>query len=254
MVGLIVRTLEIYKIFTVLAARHLAKSYADRAVVGDVSLHVRRGDVVGLIGPSGAGKTTVFGMMAGVVTPDHGEVVLDGIDVTCTALFERARRGLSYLTQEASIFKSLTVEQNILLVLETLEGSAARRGSMLTSLLAEFGLGEVRKTAGFRLSGGERRRCEIARALASDPSFILLDEPFTGLDPIAVDDIRQLVASLAQRGVGILITDHNARETLRLVDRAYIIQSGYVLAHGTPNEIVANSAVRQIYLGTDFQL
>lgn len=237
-----------------LVARHLAKSYADRTVVGDVSLLVRRGDVVGLIGPGGAGKTTVFGMLAGIVKPDRGKVFLDGIDVTPTALFERARRGLSYLTQDASIFKSLTVEQNILLVLETLESSPARRQPMLASLLAEFGLTDVRKTVGSRLSGGERRRCEIARALASDPSLILLDEPFAGVDPIAVDDVRRLIGSLARRGVGVLITDHNARETLRLVDRAYIIQSGYVLAHGTPDEIVANPAVRQIYLGSHFEL
>ena len=237
-----------------LDARNLAKVFGDRTVVGDVSLHVRRGDIVGLIGPGGAGKTTVFGMLAGIVTPDRGTVHLDGANVTFAALFERARRGLSYLTQEASIFKALTVEQNILMVLETIESSPARRKKTLNSLLSEFGLSEVRNAAGARLSGGERRRCEIVLAIAGEPSFVLLDEPFAGVDPIAVSDVRRLVGSLADRGVGVLISDHNARETLGLVDRAYIIQSGYVLAHGPPADIVNDPSVRRIYLGAGFRL
>ena len=237
-----------------LDARNLAKVFGDRTVVEDVSLHVRRGDIVGLIGPGGAGKTTVFGMLAGIVTPDRGTVHLDGENVTSAALFERARRGLSYLTQEASIFKALTVEQNILMVLETIESSSGRRKKTLNSLLSEFGLSEVRNTVSARLSGGERRRCEIALAIAGEPSFVLLDEPFAGVDPIAVSDVRRLVGSLADRGVGVLITDHNARETLGLVDRAYIIQSGYVLAHGPPADIVNDPAVQRIYLGAGFKL
>ncbi len=237
-----------------LDARNLAKAFGDQTVVADVSLHVRRGDIVGLIGPGGAGKTTVFGMLAGMVMPDRGTVFLDGADVTSAALFERARRGLSYLTQEASIFKALTVEQNILMVLETVESSSSRRRRVLNSLLSEFGLSEVRRVLGARLSGGERRRCEIALAVASDPSFVLLDEPFAGVDPIAVSDVRRLVGSLADRGVGVLVTDHNARETLGLVDRAYIIQSGYVIAHGPPADIVRDPTVQRIYLGAGFRL
>src|SRR6185503_7180422 len=217
---------------SILAAHHIAKTHDGRPVVEDVSLYVRRGEIVGLLGPGGAGKTTVFAMLAGVLSPDQGKIVLDESEVTGMPMYERARRGMSYLPQQPSIFRGLTVEQNILLVLETYESKAARRREMLHFLLTRLGIDRVRKVSAARLSGGERRRCEIARALASSPNFVLLDEPFAGIDPLAVGDIQDLVRHLTQRGIGVLITDHNVRETLDLIDRAYIIYDGRVLTHG----------------------
>jgi lipopolysaccharide export system ATP-binding protein len=239
---------------SILAAHHVAKSHAGRPVVEDVSLYVRRGEVVGLLGPGGAGKTTVFAMLAGILAPDRGKIVLDESEVTGMPMYERARRGMSYLPQQPSIFRGLTVEQNILMALETYERSAARRQEMLDFLLARLGIDRVRKVSAAKLSGGERRRCEIARALASSPSFVLLDEPFAGIDPIAVGDIRLLIRLITREGVGVLITDHNVRETLSLIDRAYIMEAGRVFVHGTPAVVDDNPAVRRIYLGADFYL
>jgi lipopolysaccharide export system ATP-binding protein len=209
--------------------------------------------VVGLLGPSGSGKTTLFRLISGVISPDRGVIRLDDRDVTALPLYERARRGLSYLPQEPSVFRGLTVEQNVLLALESYE-PASRRAPVLAGLLAELGIEHVRRTRADWLSGGERRRCEIARALASRPSFILLDEPFAGVDPIGVQDVRSLLRSLTRREIGVLITDHNVRETLGLVDRAYIIDAGRMLMHGVPADIVANPDVRHVYLGPDFML
>lgn len=237
-----------------LAAHHLRKTYGDRMVVEDVSLFVRRGEAVGLLGPNGAGKTTTFSMVIGVVQADAGDIYLDGVRVTRMPQFERARRGMSYLPQEPSIFRSLTVEQNILLVLEVHEGDRKRRQVRLDALIGEFGLDHVRRSPAGALSGGERRRCEIARSLASDPSFVLLDEPFAGVDPLAVSEIRLFVRFLTDRGIGVLITDHNVRETLNLIDRAYIIESGRVLAHGTVEDVVSSVEVQRAYLGLDFRL
>jgi lipopolysaccharide export system ATP-binding protein len=238
----------------ILAAHHLAKAHDGRSVVEDVSLYVRRGEVVGLLGPGGAGKTTVFAMLAGVLSPDRGKIVLDESEITGMPMYERARRGMSYLPQQPSVFRGLTVEQNILLVLETYQPKAVRRREMLDYLLGRLGIDRIRKAYANKLSGGERRRCEIARALASSPSFILLDEPFAGVDPIAVSDIRLLVRLITREGVGVLITDHNVRETLSLVDRAYIMEAGRVFVHGTPAVVLHNPAVRSIYLGADFSL
>jgi lipopolysaccharide export system ATP-binding protein len=237
-----------------LAAHHIGKAHDGRPVVEDVSLYVRRGEVVGLLGPGGAGKTTVFAMLAGVMPPDRGKIVLDQSEITAMPMYERARRGMSYLPQQPSVFRGLTVEQNILLVLETYEPKPARRQEMLDYLLGRLGIDRIRKVYATKLSGGERRRCEIARALASSPSFILLDEPFAGIDPIAVSDIRLLVRLITQEGVGVLITDHNVRETLSLIDRAYIMEAGRVFVHGTPAVVIHNPAVRRIYLGADFYL
>jgi lipopolysaccharide export system ATP-binding protein len=237
-----------------LAAFHLGKSYGARQVVQDVSLAVRRGEAVGLLGPNGAGKTTVFYMITGLVRPDKGAIDLDGHEVTQLPMYRRARLGIGYLPQEASIFRGLNVEDNIRAVLEVAVPDRDRREHELESLLEEFDIKRLRKSPSIALSGGERRRCEIARALAGQPSFMLLDEPFAGIDPIAVGDIQQLVRHLTQRGIGVLITDHNVRETLGLIDRAYIIHSGHVLTEGTPAEIVANPDVRRFYLGEDFRM
>ena len=237
-----------------LAVYNLGKSYGARQVVKDVSLNVRRGEAVGLLGPNGAGKTTVFYMITGLVRPDKGQIQLEGHDVTILPMYRRARLGIGYLPQEASIFRGLNVEDNIKAVLEITEPNRDRRHSMLESLLDEFDIKRLRKTPSIALSGGERRRCEIARALAGQPSFMLLDEPFAGIDPIAVGDIQQLVRHLTQRGIGVLITDHNVRETLGLIDRAYIIHSGHVLTEGVAEEIVANPDVRRFYLGEDFRM
>jgi lipopolysaccharide export system ATP-binding protein len=237
-----------------LAAYHLGKSYGARPVVQDVSLAVRRGEAVGLLGPNGAGKTTVFYMITGLVRPDKGAIDLDGHEVTQLPMYRRARLGIGYLPQEASIFRGLNVEDNIRAVLEVAIPDRDRREHELESLLEEFDIKRLRKSPSIALSGGERRRCEIARALAGQPSFMLLDEPFAGIDPIAVGDIQQLVRHLTQRGIGVLITDHNVRETLGLIDRAYIIHSGHVLTEGTPEEIVANPDVRRFYLGQDFRM
>ncbi len=238
----------------VLGAYNLGKSYRGRAVVRDVSLYVRRGEAVGLLGPNGAGKTTVFYMITGLVRADKGAIELDGYDIGGLPMYRRARLGIGYLPQEASIFRGLSVEDNIRAVLEVVEPDLDRRAAALEKLLDEFDIKRLRKSPAIALSGGERRRCEIARALASRPSFMLLDEPFAGIDPIAVGDIQELVRRLTQRGIGVLVTDHNVRETLGLIDRAYIIHSGNVLTEGTPEEIVANPDVRKIYLGESFRL
>ena len=237
-----------------LGVYHLGKSYRGRQVVQDVSLAVRRGEAVGLLGPNGAGKTTVFYMITGLVKPDKGAIELDGHDVTRLPMYRRARLGIGYLPQEASIFRGLNVEDNIRAVLEVTVSDRAQREVELESLLDEFDIKRLRKSPSIALSGGERRRCEIARALAGHPSFMLLDEPFAGIDPIAVGDIQQLVHHLKKRGIGVLITDHNVRETLGLIDRAYIIHSGHVLTEGLPEEIVANPDVRRFYLGEDFRM
>ena len=223
-------------------------------VVKDVSLVVRRGEAVGLLGPNGAGKTTVFYMITGLVRPDKGGILLDGHEVTQLPMYRRARLGIGYLPQEASIFRGLSVEDNIRAVLEVSEPDKDRRRDELESLLDEFDIKRLRKAPSIALSGGERRRCEIARALAGHPSFMLLDEPFAGIDPIAVGDIQDLVHHLKQRGIGVLITDHNVRETLGLIDRAYIIHSGHVLTEGLPEEIVENPDVRRYYLGESFRM
>ncbi|GGE32539.1 hypothetical protein GCM10007276_07270 [Agaricicola taiwanensis] len=223
-------------------------------MVHDVSLSVRRGEAVGLLGPNGAGKTTVFYMITGLVSADHGRIELGGFDVTRLPMYRRARLGIGYLPQEASIFRGLTVEANIRAVLEVVEPDRNKREAELEALLEEFGVTRLRHSPSIALSGGERRRVEIARALASRPDFMLLDEPFAGIDPIAVGDIQVLVRHLTSRGIGVLITDHNVRETLGLIDRAYIIHAGRVLMEGTPDEIVSNGDVRRLYLGEEFRL
>jgi lipopolysaccharide export system ATP-binding protein len=238
----------------VLAAHDLRKSFRARRVVEDVSMVVRRGEVVGLLGPNGAGKTTLFYMITGLIRPDGGLIELDGHDVTRLPMYRRARLGIGYLPQEASVFRGLNVEDNIRAVLEIIEPNRAKRAAELEALLEEFDIVHLRKTPSIALSGGERRRCEIARALAGRPSIMLLDEPFAGIDPIAVGDIQLLVHHLKQRGIGVLITDHNVRETLGLIDRAYIIHSGRVLVEGTPAEVVEDPNVRRLYLGEWFRL
>ncbi len=237
-----------------LEVEHIGKRYSSRPVVRDVSLRLRRGEAVGLLGPNGAGKTTCFYMITGLIRPDTGEIKLDGQDITKLPMYRRARLGIGYLPQEASIFRGLSVEQNILSVLEISEPDPANRQVMLDELLAEFSITHLRMAQGITLSGGERRRVEIARALASRPAFILLDEPLAGIDPIAVDDVRKLVKHLKNRGIGVLITDHNVRETLDIIDRAYIMHDGTVLMEGTPSEIVNNVDVRRVYLGERFSL
>jgi lipopolysaccharide export system ATP-binding protein len=237
-----------------LYATGLGKRYKKRPVVRNVSLSVQRGEAVGLLGPNGAGKTTTFYMITGLVQPDEGRVMMDGHDVTTLPMYRRARLGLGYLPQEASIFRGLTVEQNISAALEVVEPESDRRAAMLDELLAEFGIAHLRRAPALALSGGERRRCEIARALATHPSYVLLDEPLAGIDPIAVGEIRDLVKHLKDRGIGVLITDHNVRETLEIIDRAYIMHDGKVLMEGNPQEIVANEDVRRVYLGEKFSL
>lgn len=237
-----------------LVASKLTKSYKGRNVVAGVSLAVRAGEAVGLLGPNGAGKTTCFYMVTGLVPVDSGNIFIDGYDVTAMPMYRRARLGIGYLPQEASIFRGLTVEGNVRAVLEVTEKDRQARERKLDELLEEFHIAHLRKAMAISLSGGERRRLEIARALASNPNFMLLDEPFAGVDPIAVADIQQLVRHLTQRGIGVLITDHNVRETLGLIDRAYIIHTGKLLTHGTASEIVANEDVRRYYLGERFSL
>ena len=237
-----------------LIAQGVGKTYKKRAVVRNVSVSLRRGEAVGLLGPNGAGKTTTFYMIVGLVRPDTGGITLDGADITNLPMYRRARLGIGYLPQEASVFRGLTVEQNIMAVLEVVEPDADTRAAMLDELLAEFGVGHLRRTPSLALSGGERRRVEIARALASQPSYILLDEPLAGIDPIAVGEIRDLVGHLKNRGIGVLITDHNVRETLEIIDRAYIMHDGQVLMEGSPDEVVANEDVRRVYLGERFSL
>ncbi len=235
-----------------LAGYHLEKSYGTKTVVSDVSLHVKRGEIVGLLGPNGAGKTTCFYIMTGLVHPSAGRIVLDGQDVTAQPIDNRARLGLGYLPQESSIFRGLTVAENIMAILEITEPDKAVRQKKLDRLLEEFKLTALKGAKGEMLSGGERRRTEIARALAADPAYILLDEPLAGIDPIAVADIRDLVHQLKNRGLGVLITDHNVRETLAMVDRAYILHNGQVLREGTPQQIIHDPAVKDVYLGESF--
>ncbi len=237
-----------------LQASKLGKRYGNRPVVRDVSIGVHRGEVVGLLGPNGAGKTTCFYMITGLIRPDYGSITLMDQDITRLPMYRRARLGVGYLPQEASIFRGLTVEQNIMAVLEVGETDPEAREHLLDELLAEFSITHLRHAPAIALSGGERRRVEIARALASRPSFILLDEPLAGIDPIAVSEIRDLVMHLKDRGIGVLITDHNVRETLEVIDRAYIIHDGTVLMEGTPSEIVDNDDVRRVYLGEKFSL
>lgn len=235
-----------------LQARGIGKNFGNKRVVRNVSIGVRRGEAVGLLGPNGAGKTTTFYMLSGLMQADEGSIFLDGNDVTETPLYQRARLGIGYLPQESSIFRGLSVEKNIRAVLEITERNADLRDSMLEELLAEFGIGHLRNTPSINLSGGERRRLEIARALAARPTFLLLDEPLAGIDPIAVADIRDLISQLKEHGLGVLITDHNVRETLEIVERAYIIHDGAVLMEGTPEEVVGHSGVREVYLGNNF--
>lgn len=237
-----------------LVAREITKTYSSRRVVNGVSLIVRRGEAVGLLGPNGAGKTTCFYMITGLVPVDSGSIEIDGNDVTSMPMYRRARLGVGYLPQEASIFRGLTVEENIRAVLEVSEKNKTRREEKITSLLDEFSISHLRKSPAVALSGGERRRLEIARSLATDPAYMLLDEPFAGVDPISVSEIQNLVRHLTARGIGVLITDHNVRETLGLIDRAYIIHAGEVLTHGRADDIISNSDVRRLYLGDNFSL
>jgi len=238
----------------VLQAEGLTKSFKGRQVVRGVSVNIRRGEAVGLLGPNGAGKTTVFYMITGLIPADSGRIVIEDHDVTRLPMYRRARLGVGYLPQEASIFRGLTVEENIRAVLEIVEPDRKARQHQLDALLEEFRITKLRKSPAIALSGGERRRVEIARALASRPSYMLLDEPFAGIDPIAIGDIRALVHQLKSRGIGVLITDHNVRETLELIDRAYIIYEGQVLVEGHPREIIANEKVREVYLGDQFSM
>jgi lipopolysaccharide export system ATP-binding protein len=237
-----------------LVARNLGKRFKHRPVLRDVSLTVQRGECVGLLGPNGAGKTTCFYIITGLISADYGSIQLDGSDISDLPMYRRARLGIGYLPQEASIFRGLTVEQNIRAVLEVVEPNESKRDGILDALLAEFSITHLRRVSALALSGGERRRVEIARALASQPNFILLDEPLAGIDPIALAEIRDLVVHLKDRGIGVLITDHNVRETLEIVDRAYILHDGVVLMEGPPSEIVAHTDVRRVYLGDRFSL
>jgi lipopolysaccharide export system ATP-binding protein len=237
-----------------LTAQAVGKTYKGRPVVRNVSVTLNRGEAVGLLGPNGAGKTTTFYMIVGLVKPDTGAIALDGADITRLPMYRRARLGIGYLPQEASVFRGLNVEQNVMAALEVIEPDAATRNLMLDELLAEFGISHLRRTPALALSGGERRRVEIARALATQPSYILLDEPLAGIDPIAVGEIRDLVKHLKDRGIGVLITDHNVRETLDIIDRAYIMHDGQVLMEGAPGEVVAHEDVRRVYLGEKFSL
>ncbi|MBR1399451.1 MAG: LPS export ABC transporter ATP-binding protein [Alphaproteobacteria bacterium] len=237
---------------SVLEIFNIGKRYKKRTVLKNVSLHVKRGEAVGLLGPNGAGKTTCFYCVTGLITPDYGDVYIDGQDITDMPMYKRSRMGIGYLPQEASIFRTLSVEDNIKAVLEVVTDNENIREQKLEELLNEFSIAHLRKSPALALSGGERRRLEIARALASNPSFILLDEPLAGIDPIAVGEIRSLVGQLKNRGLGVLITDHNVRETLDIIDRAYILHNGTVLMEGTPKEIVDNEEVRKVYLGDNF--
>jgi lipopolysaccharide export system ATP-binding protein len=232
----------------------LTKSYSGRTVVKGVNLDISSGEVVGLLGPNGAGKTTTFSMVVGLTAPDTGRVLLDGADVTDDPMYVRARKGIGYLPQEASIFRGLSVEDNITAILETLPLDAAGRRTRRTELLAELGLTPLAKAAAYTLSGGERRRVEITRALVVSPKFMLLDEPFAGIDPIAVTDIQKIIFHLKERGIGVLITDHNVRETLRITDRAYIVHDGVIFRSGTPDSLAADEEVKRIYLGSEFRL
>jgi lipopolysaccharide export system ATP-binding protein len=232
----------------------LTKSFSGRTVVRGVTIEISSGEVVGLLGPNGAGKTTTFSMVVGLVSPDSGRVLLEETDVTDDPMYIRARKGIGYLPQEASIFRGLTVEQNIMAILETLDLDSAGRRARLRELLAELGLTPLAKSPAYTLSGGERRRVEITRALVVSPMFMLLDEPFAGIDPIAVTDIQKIIFHLKSRGIGVLVTDHNVRETLRITDRAYIVHDGVIFRSGTPDNLAADEEVKRIYLGQDFRL
>lgn len=234
--------------------KNIAKSYSKRPVLKNVSINVKQGEAVGLLGPNGAGKTTCFYCITGLITPDTGSITLSGENITKLPFYHRAQKGIGYLPQESSIFRSLTVEDNIMAVLEVVEPYEDKRNQKLDELLAEFSITHLRESPAIALSGGERRRLEIARALAANPDFILLDEPFAGVDPIAVNDIRNLVFHLKDKGYGVLITDHNVRETLEITDRAYVLHNGTVLCEGTPDAIVCNTNVRKVYLGENFKM
>jgi lipopolysaccharide export system ATP-binding protein len=237
-----------------LVVEKLRKAYRKRPVIRDVSLRLARGEVVALLGPNGSGKTTSFYCIAGLITPDGGTVTIDGQDVTLFPMYRRARAGIGYLPQEMSIFRGLSVEDNIMAILEIVEPDRKTRQDRLEDLLSEFSIGHLRRASALSLSGGERRRAEIARCLASNPRYVLLDEPFAGVDPIAVGDIRHLVQDLKTRGIGVLITDHNVRETLEIVDRAYILHEGTIIKSGTPAEVVSDETVRRVYLGQSFRI
>ncbi len=237
-----------------LKAHNLVKTYRGRRVVNDVSFEVKQGEIVGLLGPNGAGKTTSFYMVVGLIKAEQGKVTLDGEDITTMAMYRRAQLGIGYLPQEASVFRDLSIEDNIRAILEMTPMSKAEQATKLETLISEFGLNHVRHNKGLILSGGERRRCEIARALATDPKFILLDEPFAGIDPIAVEDIQRIVARLRQKNIGILITDHNVQETLSITDRAYLLFEGKILKSGSAEELSQDEQVRKVYLGQNFEL
>ena len=238
----------------ILKAENLVKKYKQRTVVNDVSFEVSQGEIVGLLGPNGAGKTTSFYMIVGLIKPNEGTIFLDGLDITKDPMYRRAQKGIGYLAQEASVFRKLTVEDNIMAILEMTNLNKEERREKLEELINEFSLHRVRKNRGDLLSGGERRRTEIARALAASPNFILLDEPFAGVDPIAVEEIQSIVAKLKQKNIGILITDHNVQETLSITDRAYLLFEGKILESGTPEVLAANEMVRKVYLGANFEL
>ncbi len=230
----------------------ISKSYRGRRVVDDVSVHVQPGEIVGLLGPNGAGKTTSFYMVVGLISPDSGKVLLDGLDLTSMPMFQRAKQGISYLPQEASVFRKLTVEENLMAILQTRRMTARERKDKMNNLIDQMGLGTVRKSKGFVLSGGERRRVEIARSLAIDPSFLLLDEPFSGIDPIQVLELQRIILDLKRDGLGILVTDHNVRETLSVTDRAYIINAGKIFRTGSPDALAQDPEVKRVYLGESF--
>ena len=245
---------QILETETGLQVAGLRKSYKKRIVIHDVSLELKRGEVVALLGPNGSGKTTTFYSIAGLTSSDGGQVQIDGLDVTTMPMYRRARMGLSYLPQETSIFRGLNVEENIRSILDISVPVKSDRLAKLEKLLSDFRLGHLRRTPAMALSGGERRRVEIARALATDPKYILLDEPFAGVDPISIDDVRNLVSELKSKGIGVLITDHNVRDTLRIVDRAYILHDGRVIISGSPEDVINNDNVRRVYLGRDFNI
>ncbi len=230
----------------------ISKSYRGRRVVDDVSVHVGRGEIVGLLGPNGAGKTTSFYMVVGLISPDSGKVLLDGVDLTNMPMFKRAQHGISYLPQEASVFRKLTVEENLMAILQTRRMSGRQRRDKMNNLIDQMGLGTVRRSKGFQLSGGERRRVEIARSLAIEPSFLLLDEPFSGIDPIQVLELQRIILDLKRDGLGILVTDHNVRETLSVTDRAYIINAGKIFRTGSPDQLAQDTEVKRVYLGESF--
>jgi len=239
---------------TILSGNNLRKSYGNKEIVKGISINVKRGEIVGLLGPNGAGKTTTFYMITGMIRPNSGEVKLDETNITSLPMYQRARTGIGYLAQEPSIFTKLSVEDNIRLVLEMTDFSKSEREERLETLLNDLSITEIRKNKGYQLSGGERRRTEICRALVMDPDFILLDEPFAGIDPIAVEDIQNIVQRLSDRAIGVLITDHNVRETLRITDRAYIVHDGIIFRSGTPSSLAVDEDVKRIYLGSDFRL